>query len=77
MRPPGPAFGRPDWSAPGAGPESITTSMDSGLVRANARALRNDDYVEIYRLGRTGAENCSVRSRSFMSTTVTIGAVNS
>ncbi|MHC2433412.1 hypothetical protein ACVMB0_000787 [Bradyrhizobium sp. USDA 4451] len=27
--------------------------------------------------GRSGAENCSVRSRSVMSTTVSIGAVNS
>ena len=48
----------------------------------NARVIVAVDFRaprlrELYRTGRTGAENCSVRSRSFMSTTVTIGAVNS
>ena len=34
----------------------------------------NPDYFFV---GRTGAENCSVRSRSVMSTTVSIGATSS
>ncbi len=33
--------------------------------------------VDVLRFGFTGAENCSVRSRSVMSTTVSIGAVSS
>jgi hypothetical protein len=50
-------------------------------LRANGAALcadplaRNDEYP--YLRGLTGAEICSVRSRSVMSMTVTMGAVSS
>jgi hypothetical protein len=39
-------------------------------IRATHLGFEEDDY-------RTGAEICSVRSRSLMSTTVTIGAISS
>jgi hypothetical protein len=45
------------------------------VVRANAGTTCGESVP--YLAGRTGAEICSVRSRSDMSTTVTIGAVSS
>ena len=58
----------------GAGPESILTIvvMDSGLD-----ATHRPGMTSPYLTGLTGADNCSVRSRSVMSTTVTMGAVSS
>ena len=47
-------------------------SLHAGRGEGLNRALNDYD-----RGGRTGAENCSVRSRSLMSTTVSIGADSS
>ena len=47
-----------------------------GSFAAHPTFMRCGESVP-YRAGRTGAEICSVRSRSVMSTTVTIGAVSS
>lgn len=52
-------------------PISLLLSGYRDSMRTGRRLFRG------YRNGRTGAANCSVRSRSFMSTTVCIGADSS
>src|SRR5437016_8800767 len=48
---------------------------DGGIAHSRDPLARNDGIA--YLTGRTGADSCSVRSRSVMSTTVTMGAVSS
>ena len=56
----------------------INCRTDRNVVPAYACDRRDDCGERVpYRTGRTGAVICSVRSRSVMSTTVSIGAVSS
>ncbi len=50
-------------------------SDDGGIAHSRDPLARNDGIA--YLTGRTGADSCSVRSRSVMSTTVTMGAISS
>src|SRR5262249_18933729 len=67
------------------GPDETVRAVSGGngwasplISLAAARRARRRRVMRLdYRPGRTGAESCSVRSRSLMSTTVSIGAVNS
>src|SRR6266704_3332394 len=53
-----------------ASPESITTtgSMDSGPAPRDASRNDDDNTLDCYRTGFSGADNCSVRSLSVRST---------
>ena len=77
-------FQMPLLPLPTCGGEGLPPHRDSRRVpprpypgtRGEAKGL-NRTLNDYDRGGRTGAENCSVRSRSLMSTTVSIGADSS
>ncbi len=66
------SHGQVPWTAHGC---IVATRNDGHSPMIAAGEMLPARYLIL--MGRTGAENCSVRSRSVMSTTVSIGAISS